>query len=206
LQQLIAFSSDVNHGSDDLFFDKERVEAEVRELLGEVMLRDGNHAKLGYCPAWCFRRECQVCLNHIFKLILRFLHGLVNDNPVHSAAEVKIDLLQDTGGIDSVTSVLVFLATSHSFFQEASSQSHLNDSMLLLRVQLRQLECGHVINEEVVSNLTISEYALLMSLSHSLGEDSRILCVEEKVYSCELAIFLSFIIPATGENVTFSFI
>ena len=46
VQDLVTFSTDVNHGSDDLRLDEERVEAECTELLGEVMRRDWHKAEV----------------------------------------------------------------------------------------------------------------------------------------------------------------
>jgi hypothetical protein len=46
LKKLIAFSTNVNHGLNNLFLDEQGVEAEVGELFREVVLRNGDHAKV----------------------------------------------------------------------------------------------------------------------------------------------------------------
>ena len=47
LEKLVAFGSDVHHSLDYFFLNEKRVEAEIRKLLWEVVVRDGNHTKLG---------------------------------------------------------------------------------------------------------------------------------------------------------------
>lgn len=78
--------------------------------------------------------------------------------------------------------------------------------MLLLRVKLWKLQSRHVINEEIVTDLTVSEDPLLVSLSYSLGKDTRVFSIEKQVYSSQLAVLLGFIIPKAGKNVSFFFI
>jgi len=97
------------------------------------MLRDRNHAELGHLSGRWLRWKSQVCLDHVFKLLFRLLHGLVNDNPVHSATEVEINLLKDSGCINpsSVTAFIVFGGLD-LLLEIASGQSHLNYSVLLL--------------------------------------------------------------------------
>lgn len=51
--------------------------------------------------------------------------------------------------------------------------------MLLLRVKLGELKRWHVIDEEVVSDLTVSENSFLVSLSHPLSKDTRVFSVEK---------------------------
>ena len=48
MKNLVALSTNLNHSGDDLRLDKERVEAEGTELLGEVVRRDRNKAKVGH--------------------------------------------------------------------------------------------------------------------------------------------------------------
>jgi hypothetical protein len=50
--------------------------------------------------------------------------------------------------------------------------------MLLLRVKLGQLQSRHVVDEEVIADLTVSKDSLLVCLSNSLGEDARIFSIK----------------------------
>ena len=78
--------------------------------------------------------------------------------------------------------------------------------MLLLRVKFGQLKGGHVVDEKVVTNLAVCEDSLLMSLGHSLSEDSGVFSVEEQVDSCQLAVFSFIVVPTATEDVTVFFI
>jgi hypothetical protein len=73
--------------------------------------------------------------------------------------------------------------------------------VLLLRIKLWELESGHIIDEKVVADLTVSENTLLMSLGNSLGKDTRVFTVEKKVYPSELAVFFLVIIPVASVEV-----
>ncbi len=65
------------------------------------MLGDGYHAVVGDLSSGRLGREIQISLNHIFQLILGLLHGLVDDDPVHGAAEVQVDFLKDSGCVNA---------------------------------------------------------------------------------------------------------
>ena len=73
----------------------------------------------------------------------------------------------------------------------------MDDSAYLLRVELRELLCWHIIDEKVISNLGIGEDSLLVGLSYSLSKDSWILRVEEEIDPRELNVFASHIPLAT---------
>ena len=78
--------------------------------------------------------------------------------------------------------------------------------MLLLRVKLRQLQSRHVVDEEVVTNLTVGEDALLVCLGDPLGEDAGVLGVEEQVDASEFTVLAVLVVPDAAENVTFGFV
>ena len=61
---------------------------------------------------------------------------------------------------------------------------------MLLGIKLGQLLLRHVVNEKVISYLRVSEYPLLMGLSHSLGKYSWVLSIEEQVDSGKLHVLL----------------
>ena len=54
----------------------------------------------------------------------------------------------------------------------------MDDTAYLLWIEFRGLIGRHVVNEEVIPNLGVSEDPFLVSLGNSLSEDSRILRVE----------------------------
>jgi hypothetical protein len=88
LEKLVAFSSYVNHCLDNLFFDKEWVEAKIGELLWEVMLWNRYHTELRYFSTWWLWWKRKICLNHIFQLVFGLFHSFVYDNPVHCSTKV----------------------------------------------------------------------------------------------------------------------
>ena len=65
LQKLIALGANVDHSLYHFFLDEQRVEAEVRELLGEVVLGYRDHAEVGDFSGWGLRGEAEVRLNHV---------------------------------------------------------------------------------------------------------------------------------------------
>jgi hypothetical protein len=86
----------------------------------------------------------------------------------------------------------------------------MDDSTDLLWIKFRKFFWWHVVNEEVVSDLGVSEDSLLVGLSHSLSEDSWVFRVEEKVNSREFnilaghvpltAIDSSLVVPGLNED------
>ena len=93
LKKLVALSSDFNHRLNNLLFDEEGVKAEVGELLREIVLRNRHHTVIRHILGRRLWRKAQVGLNHVLQLVGRLLHGLVDYNPVHGAAIVKVDFL-----------------------------------------------------------------------------------------------------------------
>ncbi len=61
----------------------------------------------------------------------------------------------------------------------------------MLAVKLRELLGWHIVDEEVVSYLTVSINTLLMSLGHTLGENAWVFSIEEEVDPGQLAILAS---------------
>jgi hypothetical protein len=94
---------------------------------------------------------------------------LFHDDEVHGTCEVGVYFLEDVIMFDGRISRLKVPAVC----------GHIHDSVNLLRVQLGQFLCRHIIDEKVVSNLRISIYTLLVSLSYSLGEDSGVLSIKK---------------------------
>ena len=94
------------------------------------MLRNGDHAILRHFLSRRLGRKAQVGLDHILQLVGWLFHSLVDDDPVHGATIVKVDLRQDTGGIDSA--VFVIFAALHFFFQKAGRECHSDNAVLLL--------------------------------------------------------------------------
>ena len=82
----------------------------------------------------------------------------------------------------------------------------MHDPACLLGVECWKLLQRHKVNEEVVSDLRVSINALLVSLSHSLSKNSRILSAEQEVDSCQLNIFVGAIVPVTSIDGSFSVI
>lgn len=198
LEQEVAISSDFNHSSDSFFFDVQRLKAEVGELFWEVMLRNWNHSEVRSLLWWCVLRELKVGWDHILKLLFGFLKSFLHDDLVHGSGKVLVHLVHDTSSIDILAG-----------FQVARGSGHMDDSTDLLRIKFREFFWWHVVNEEVVSDLGVSEDSLLMGLSHSLSEDSWVLRVEEKIDSREFnilaghvpltAVYCSLLVPRLDE-------
>src|SRR5690242_1619366 len=103
---------------------------------------DWYHPKVwNFLRRWLWR-HCQHCWNHFFKFIFSLFHGLLHDDQIHSSREVHIHILEDGSRIDIAP-----------LFQVSGSSGHMRDSADLLRIQFREFLTGHVINEEVVSDL-----------------------------------------------------
>jgi len=82
------------------------------------VLRDRDHSEVWYLSSRRLGRQAQIGLNHVLQLIGWLLHGLVNDDPDHSAAVVEVHLLQNTGGI--YAAVFVVLPALHLFLKKTS--------------------------------------------------------------------------------------
>jgi hypothetical protein len=102
------------------------------------MLRNRYHAKVRDDLTRRLRREAKVSLDHILKLISWLFHCLIDDDPVHGAAEVKINFLENSGCVDS-TAIFIILTTLHFFFEITGRQGHGDNAVLLLRVELWKL-------------------------------------------------------------------
>lgn len=116
-QELVALCTDLNHGLDYFLLDEQRVETEVGKLLREIVLRNRDHAIVWYLSGRGFRWQVQVGLDHVLELIGWLFHGLVNDDPVHCAAVVKVNLLEDGGCVNSA--IFIIFAALHFFLKEA---------------------------------------------------------------------------------------
>lgn len=99
-QKHVALSSDFDHSSNCFFFDVERLEAEVRETLGEVMLRNWYHTMHGCNLLWRLLWKIEIWWNHTILLFLWRLKSLVHDDLVHGPGEILVDLVHDTGRIN----------------------------------------------------------------------------------------------------------
>jgi len=78
-----------------------------------------------------------------------------------------------------------------------------DDSVDLLSVKLGEALLGHVVDKEVVADLGVSVSALFVGLGYSLGEDTGILGVEEKVNPGELGVLIE-TVPVASVELTLS--
>ena len=204
VQYLVTFSTDVNHGSDDLRLDEERVEAECTELLGEVMRRDWHKAevrnllrlRLGWQLKVGRDKLGRVVLVHATAIVVVLMEELallleidrlLHDDLVHGTTVIADHFREDASLIDSGPSA-----------EGTGSHSHLLDTRALLSVRLRKLLKRHEVDEEVVADLRVSINALRVGLNNTLGKDARILGVEKQVDASELDVF-SRAIPVAAE-------
>jgi len=73
------------------------------------------------------------------------------------------------------------------------------NSVYLFSVKLGKLLLGHVVDEEIVSYLGISVYALTVSLCDSLRKNSGVLRVEQEINPSQLAVFFG-AVPVTSKK------
>jgi hypothetical protein len=87
----VAFLTDLDHGADNFVLDEEGVEAEVRKLVGEVVVWDLDLTEMGHL-FWGrrFGKE-QVGGYHVFPVFIRHLHCFFHYDLVHGALEVLSD-------------------------------------------------------------------------------------------------------------------
>ena len=98
LEKSVAFSSDFNHGLDGFLFDVKRLEAEIGELLWEVMLWDWHHTEVWGLSWRLLLRELKISGDHVSFGLSGFKCSL-HDDFVHGSGEVLVDLVHDTGGV-----------------------------------------------------------------------------------------------------------
>lgn len=84
---IIALLPNDLHGLDDLVLVEHRVEAELRELLGEVVRRDVYQTVVGLLLGWRVRRQGQVAHNQVVVLVS---HVFIEDYLVHTLREVEV--------------------------------------------------------------------------------------------------------------------
>ncbi len=99
LKELVALVADLNHGADDLLFDVEGAEAEIAEVLGEVVLRYRDHALVGHLLRRLLGRQREVGRNHFLEFFFALLEVFLHNNEVHGAREVHIDVVQNLGSV-----------------------------------------------------------------------------------------------------------
>lgn len=100
LQQLVALGPDLDHRADRFLLDVQGLEAEVRETLGEIVLRNGHHTEDGCDLLWWRLRQVELRRNHAFELFLWRLKRLIHDDLVHGAGEILVDFVHDACGVD----------------------------------------------------------------------------------------------------------
>ena len=170
-EHFVALGLDVDHGVDHFFLHVERVEAEVRELLGEVVRRDRDHGEVRHGRGRLLRGQLQVARDEVAALLL---HVHVEDDLVHRAREVEVHLVDLGVQVHLLAQVLVVL-------------HHLADAPHLLRVQHRDLLRRHVVDEVVVADQRVRVAPLLVRVRHAVREDAGVLRVEEHVDARQLA-------------------
>ena len=136
LENFVALVADFNHGSDDLWLDEQRVEAECRELLGEVVRGDGHQAQVWHFLWLRLRWQLQVRRYQLRRVVLEHaatvvvvLHEelsllfivdrLFHDDLVHSSAEFTNNLRQDASLVDLRAILQGF--GSHSYFIDSGA-------------------------------------------------------------------------------------
>ena len=100
LQDVVTLFAYLDHGSNDLILDKERMETESRELFREVMLRNWYLSKVWYFLGFWLWRESQIGRDHLLTFFFRLSHGFFHNDLVHRAVEVKFDFKEDVSGFD----------------------------------------------------------------------------------------------------------
>lgn len=100
LEDVVTLLAYLDHGSNDLILDKERMETERRELFREVMLRNWYLSKVWHFLGFWFRRKSQIGWDHLLTFFLRLPHGFLHNDLVHRAMEVKFDFKEDVSGFN----------------------------------------------------------------------------------------------------------
>lgn len=86
---IIALLPNDLHRLDNFILVKHSVEAELRELLGEVMGRDVNQAIVGLFLGWRVGRKGQVVHDEIVVLVS---HVLIENDFVHALRKIEVNL------------------------------------------------------------------------------------------------------------------
>lgn len=93
---LIAFLADFLLCTDHFVLDLKSLTAVLRELLGEVVRRDGDHAEVRGGLLSGSLGELKLTGDQVSSLSAQVL---VEDDLVHSLGEVDVDLVQEGGGV-----------------------------------------------------------------------------------------------------------
>lgn len=121
----VAFLTDLNHGADNLVLDKEGVEAEVRELVGEVVVWNLDLTKMGHLFRGRGLGKKQVGGYHVFPVFISHLHCFFHDDLVHGALEVLSDFPHQA------------VVVRGPVFEVAAGNGHRLDAVLLLGIKVR---------------------------------------------------------------------
>ena len=78
----------------------------------------------------------------------------------------------------------------------------MNDSIYLLSIELWKALRRHVVNKKVVADLRVGIDSFTVSLGNSLGKDSGILRVKQKIDSCKLSVLFK-AVPVSCKHFSF---
>mmetsp|Transcript_20747 Transcript_20747/g.31992 ORF Transcript_20747/g.31992 Transcript_20747/m.31992 type:complete len:987 (-) Transcript_20747:91-3051(-) len=175
-EHIVTLLSDLLHSTDGLVLVQNGVEAEVGELLSEVVRRNDDHAVVGRFFLLLFLREDERAGDEVGAVLLQVL---VEDDLVHGLGKVEVDLIEQRRRVRRRLASQLLGVLGHG-----------ENTVHLLVVDFRDLVGGHVLNIEVVLQEGVGHQASLVSDLEAASEVPGVFIVEQDVNPVESDLLL----------------